>query len=88
MLIVTTTVSTNGGPFIPDNKLSYLIPDTAQEMLDPILSPCERAPEWLFEQINFGRPPAPWAVACLDREYALAGHIATVRACLRRGFPG
>jgi len=34
---------------------------------------------WYFDKLNFGRPPAPWALACLDREYPIAGHVATSR---------
>jgi len=34
---------------------------------------------WYFDKLNYGRPPAPWAIACLNQEYAIAGHVASHR---------
>ena len=79
ILVAGSAVSTNGGPLVPDERLTYWIPDAAQELLEPILGPYGQDPMWCFEKLNFGRPPAPWALACLDREYTLAGHVATSR---------
>lgn len=79
ILIAGSEVSKDGGPLVSDGRLTYAIPDEAQELLEPILGPYNQDPEWYFDKINFGRPPAPWALACLDREYAIAGHIATAR---------
>ncbi len=78
-LIGTSTTSTNGGPFVPDDRLTYVIPDAAQILLQPILDPYGQDPIWYFDKLNFGRPPAPWALACLDNEYAIGGHISTTR---------
>ena len=72
-------VSENGSPFVPDDRLTYWLPDEAQKLLEPILGRYGQDPTWYFDRINFGRPPAPWALACLDREYAIAGHVATSR---------
>ena len=76
---VTSAVSHQGGPLIPDDRVSYLIPDEATELLSPILDRYDQDPIWYFEKLNFGRPPVPWAIACLDKEYSIAGHIATTR---------
>ena len=79
ILIAESAISTNGGPFVPDDTLTYWIPDGAQELLEPIFAPYNQNPMWYFDKINFGRPPAPWALACLDREYAIGGHVAASR---------
>ena len=79
ILIAGSAVSKDGGPFVPDDRLTYGIPDEAQELLEPILAPYSQNPMWYFDKLNFGRPPAPWALACLDREYAIGGHVATSR---------
>lgn len=79
ILIAESAVSKDGGPFVPDNRLTYGIPDEAEELLEPILGPYGQDPLWYFDKLNFGRPPAPWALACLDREYPIAGHVATSR---------
>lgn len=79
IMIAECSVSTNGGPFVPEGRLSYVIPDEAQEHLVPILAPYNQNPMWYFEKLNYGRPPAPWALVCLDHEYAIGGHVATTR---------
>ena len=38
---------------------------------------------WYFDKLNLGRPPAPWALACFDREYAIGKGRMDV--CLRYG---
>jgi hypothetical protein len=55
------------------------IPDEAEHLLDPILSVYGQDPSWFFDKIALGRRQAPWALACLDREYSIAGHIGTER---------
>src|SRR5690606_22990590 len=79
IMIVGSAVRTGSGPFVPDSTLTYAIPDEAQELLEPILAPYDQDPNWFFDGLNFGRPPAPWALVCLDREYPIAGHIAGAR---------
>lgn len=79
MQVLASSISTNGEPFVPDDRLTYGIPDTAIELLDPILGPYGQDPHWYLDKLNYGRSPAPWAIACLDREYPLAGHVATTR---------
>lgn len=79
ILIAGSAVSKDGGPFVPDNQLTYGIPDEAQELLEPILGLYDQNPMWYFDKLNFGRPPAPWALVCLDCEYAIGGHVATSR---------
>jgi hypothetical protein len=79
ILIAESALSVDGGPFKPDRRLAYGIPDEAVELLGPILAPYDADPTWFFDSINGGRPPAPWAIVCLDREYAIAGHICQTR---------
>lgn len=79
ILIAQAQISKNGGPFINDQQLTYYIPDEAQEVLGPILGNYNLDPEWYFDRLNGGRPPAPWAIACLDREYEIAGHVVSSR---------
>jgi hypothetical protein len=79
ILIAASAISKDGGPFVADDRLTYGIPDEAQELLEPILGRYGQDPTWYFDKLNFGRPPAPWALACLDREYGIAGHVATTR---------
>ena len=72
-------VSVNDGPVVSDGKLSYALPDEATDRLSPILDRYSQNPYWYFDKLNFGKPPAPWAIACMDCEYAIAGHVATAR---------
>lgn len=67
-----------GKPYVPGN-LGYLLPDEALARLEPVLQPYGQDPQWYFDKLNFGRPPRPWALACLDAEYAIAGHVASAR---------
>lgn len=78
ILIAQSSWSQDGGPFVPD-RLFYEVPDEAQELLEPILSPYGQDPIGYFDMLNFGRPPAPWALVCFDRDYAIGGHIAASR---------
>ena len=55
------------------------VPSDARQLFEAILGPYNQDPMWYFDKLNYGRPPAPWALACLDREYAIAGHVATSR---------
>lgn len=71
-------VRNNDAPFEPD-RLIYAIPGDALELLRPILGPYGQDPEWYFDNLNFGRPPIPWAIACLDHDYTLGGHVAKAR---------
>jgi hypothetical protein len=77
--VATSSTSENGGLFVPDDRLIYSISEDAQELLDPILEPYEQNSTWYFDKLNSGRPPAPWALACFDKEYSIAGHVATSR---------
>ena len=79
ILIGESAIRSGAGPFLSANQLLYSIPESAEELLDPILSPYGENPTWYFEKLNHGRPPAPWAIVCLDREYALAGHVTQSR---------
>jgi len=63
--VATSAVSKNGGSYIPDERLIYVIPDEAHELLEHILDKYGQDPMWYFDKLNFGRPPAPWAIACL-----------------------
>jgi len=77
--VANSSVSTDGGPYIPDETIMYVIPEDAKELLGPILGRYDQHPEWYFDKLNFGRPPAPWAITCLDQEYSIAGHMAACR---------
>lgn len=79
ILIAESAVSREGGPFVVDEKVVFWLPDEAEEILEPILAPYGQNPGWFFDKINFGPRPAPWALVCLDREYDIAGHVATSR---------
>jgi hypothetical protein len=78
-LLIAEPLVSNGGPFVPMNQLTYGMPEEAERLLEPILEPYGQHPFWFFDKLNDGRPPAPWALACLDREYELAGHVVTTR---------
>lgn len=67
------------GPFIPDDRAMFLIPDKAKELLEPVMEPYHQDPDWYFDSVIVGRGPTPWAIACLDREYPIAGHVLTKR---------
>ena len=62
-----------------DEKLTYMIPDDAQDVIDPILKPYGQSAMWYFDKLGHGRPPAPCAVLCLQKDYELAWHIREVR---------
>lgn len=79
MIVAEASISHDGGPYAPLEGLTYSIPDEAEEMLEPIRSQYGQSPFWYFDKLNYGWPPAPWVIACLDREYDLAGHVATSR---------
>ena len=79
ILIATSAISTNGGPFVPDDDFMIDIPDEAERLLEVILSPYEGHSIWSFKSIDGHSLRAPWALACLDREYPIAGHIGTAR---------
>jgi len=77
--IVTSSMSLDGGPYIQDEDVMFAIPDEAEEMLEPILEPYGQDPAWYFMKLPFSKETAPWAIACLDREYDIAEHIRSHR---------
>lgn len=60
-------------------RLAYDLSEGAQQALTRTLKPNGRHADFFLDQLNFGRPPVPWAIVCLDREYQLAGHVASSR---------
>ena len=78
LMIAESAVSHNGGPFVRDRRLTFAIPDEAEAVLERVLEPYGQSPTWYFDKVEFSEPP--WALLCLDREYRLAGHLATARA--------
>ena len=78
-LIVTTSESGGDGTLVDQPRLSHVLEDEALDVLEPILAPYSQLPGWYFSKFNWGRPPVPWAMACLDREYPIPGHIVTAR---------
>lgn len=79
ILIAESVISQDGGPFVTTDRLSYWVPEPAQVSLQPILGPYHQDPMWYFDNLDLGRPPAPWALACLDREYGISGYLAACR---------
>jgi hypothetical protein len=77
--VATVFIRRSGGPSDASGRLAFALPEEAEDLLTPIMKPYQQSPMFYFDLLNFGRPPAPWAIACLDRQYALAGHVATVR---------
>lgn len=67
------------GSIESNSRLAYSLPDEAEELLGPVLGPYGQSANFFFDKLGFGKPPAPWAHACLDREYSIAGHVATTR---------
>lgn len=79
IFIAQSSDTQNGNSYDPTSLLIYTLPDEAHAVVEPILAPYDQEPGEYFDRLNYGRPPAPWALACLDREHAIAGHIATSR---------
>ena len=77
--VASTMSRSNDGPFVDDGILTYAFPEEAMDLLEPILGKYGQDPMWYFDKLNYGRPPAPWAIVCMDQEYKIAGHIATTR---------
>ena len=76
---LNSAMSEDGGPVFPDDRMRIEIPKEAEEILGPILGQYGQDPRFYFSRLNGGRPPAPWAIACFNKEYSIAGHIATNR---------
>jgi len=72
-------VCTGLGAIGTEEQLTLGLPEEAEEPLEPILEPHGQDPMWYFDKIDLGRQPAPWALACLDTEYAVAGQVVTAR---------
>lgn len=79
IMAVELFTRTNGGPLVPENWVAFWMPSELEARLMPILAPYGQSPEWFIDRLHFRQPPAPWAFAFLDHEYALAGHVATSR---------
>jgi hypothetical protein len=62
-----------------EESLAYMIPEDAEAAIDLVLEPYKWLTTWYLESIGDGRPPAPNAVLCLQRDYELAWHIREVR---------
>lgn len=77
-IALVTKTERDGSP-ISDPKVMYSLPPVALDTLRPILRPYGQDACWYFDKINYGRPPAPWSLVCLDREYAISGHVAYSR---------
>jgi hypothetical protein len=79
MLIVQSETREPRQQLVADLQLTYGIPDEAQELLVPILGRYDQDPMFYFDRLNYGSLPAPWALACLDKEYQIAGHVSSSR---------
>jgi hypothetical protein len=82
MLVAEARFSHRGGPYRYAG-LAYGFDDQTIELLSPILKPYGQSPHFFFDRMNYGRPPAPWAIACLPHEYRLAGHVREARQGIR-----
>jgi len=79
LTIVTSTVTRSNGSHVTDSDVMCHVADAAAAVLDPILKCYDQSAFFYFDKvINVGER-VPWAIACLNREYSLAGHIACVR---------
>ena len=63
----------------PPKMLGFGVPQAAERVLDPILEPYDQNSYWYFYRVYGWETLSPWAFVCLDREYALAGHVADAR---------
>ncbi len=79
ILIVESHISNVDDSYTSNNRLTYMLPDEATDLLEPIFARYDQSPFWYFDRLSSGKPPAPWALVCLDKEYSLAGHIVTSR---------
>lgn len=78
MLVAGALERSHGGQWQRLDALTIVLPDAAEDLLEPILEPYGHYSTFYFENL-IGRKPAPWAITCLDRQYALGGHVATTR---------
>ena len=77
---IAQAVITDGNTNVLSKRLIiFAVPDAAERLLRPILQPYDQEPFWYFEKLKTGHAPAPWAIACLDREYDLAVHVVATR---------
>lgn len=78
-LRIAQALTTDGDANVLNKRLVFAVPDAAGRLLRPILQSYEQDPFWYFDKLKTGHAPAPWAIACLDREYDLAGHVVATR---------
>lgn len=69
----------NNGPFIPDDRAMFVIPEGAKELLESIMEPYRQDPERYFDVVIVSRGPNPWAIAFLDLEYPISGLVLAER---------
>jgi hypothetical protein len=62
-------------------KLNYILSERAEERMRKILSPFDATPFFYFNSLNYGNPPPPWALLCLDTEYDLANYAGPINFC-------
>ena len=74
----SSEVSDGSAPFVPDGATGYVMSDDAEGALDEVLGAYENS-SWYLDQLQHRWPGGPWSFVCLDREYALAGHVVETR---------
>ncbi len=78
-ILIATSYIEGAGQRRSEERLVYNIPDDVEDAIDPILMPYGHSAMWYFDKLGYGRPPAPIAVLCLQKDHELAWHIREVR---------
>jgi hypothetical protein len=79
-ILIPSKPRARGGTGDQDHAVVYWLPAEAEELLRAVLGVYGQSPSQYFDELNLGRLPAPWAVICLDREYALSESNLTTSA--------
>ncbi len=74
----TSYVSDGSRPYVPDGATGYVLSEEAEAALDELLEPYDNS-SWYLDRLQHRWPGGPWSFVCLDREYALAGHLVEAR---------
>jgi len=74
----TSSTSKGGRPFVPDGATGYVLSEEAEAAFDELLEPYGNS-SWYLDNLRHRWPGGPWSFVCLDKEYALAGHVVEAR---------
>lgn len=67
------------GSFVRQSGLICDLPEEGAALLSPIVQRYKQSCSFYLDKVINSTQSPPWAIACLDREYSLAGHVATTR---------